>query len=66
MEGRGEVAITLVSGTPVNSGSMNFAGNAFALNTLDGDPLIVTYIVNAASEELHNAEGQENEDEKGS
>jgi hypothetical protein len=54
----GEVAITLVSGTPVNSGSMNFAGNAFALNTLDGDPLIVTYIINAASEELHNAEGK--------
>jgi hypothetical protein len=66
LEGRGEVAITLVSGTPVNSGSMNFAGNAFVLNTLDGDPLIVTYIINAASEELHNAEGQENEDEKGS
>jgi hypothetical protein len=37
---------------------MNFAGNAFALNTLDGDPLIVTYIINAASEELHNAEGK--------
>lgn len=62
----GEVAITLVSGTPVNSGSMNFAGNAFAFNTLNGDPFIVTYIVNAASEELDNAEGQENEDEKGS
>jgi hypothetical protein len=66
LEGRGEVAITLVSGTPVNSGSTNFAGNAFALNTLDGDPLIVTCIINAASEELHNAEGKENEDEKGS
>ena len=50
----------------MNSGSMNFAGNAFALNTLNGDPFIVTYIVNAASEELYNAEGQENEDEKGS
>ena len=44
----------------------DFAGNAFALNTLDGDPLIVTCIINAASEELHNAEGKENEDEKGS
>jgi hypothetical protein len=30
---------------------MNFAGNAFAFNTLNGDPFIVTYIVNAASEE---------------
>ena len=50
----------------MNSGSMNFAGNAFAFNTLNGDPFIVTYIVNAASEELYNAEGQENEDEKGS
>lgn len=50
----------------MNSGSMNFAGNAFAFNTLNGDPFIVTYIVNAASEELDNAEGQENEDEKGS
>ena len=54
----GEVAITLVSGTPVNFGSMNFAGNAFAFNTLNGDPFIVTYLVNAASEELHNAEGK--------
>lgn len=38
----------------------------FAFNTLNGDPFIVTYIVNATSEELDNAEGQENEDEKGS
>jgi len=52
----GEVAITLVSGTPANSGSMNFAGNAFAFNTLNGDPFIVTYLINAALEELDNAE----------
>jgi len=50
----------------VNSGSMNFAGNAFAFNTLNGDPFIVTYLIIAASEELDNAEGRENEDEKGS
>jgi hypothetical protein len=53
--GGGGVAITLVSGTPVNSGSMNFAGNALAFHTLNGDPFIVIYIVNAASEELDNA-----------
>jgi len=40
----------------VNSGSMNFAGNAFAFNTLNGDPFIVTYLINAALEELDNAE----------
>ena len=38
----------------------------FAFNTLNGDPFIVTYLLNAASEELDNAEGRENEDEKGS
>jgi hypothetical protein len=34
---------------------MNFAGNALAFHTLNGDPFIVIYIVNAASEELDNA-----------
>lgn len=63
--GGGEVAITLVSGTPVNSGSMNCAGNALAFHTLNGDPFIVIYIVNASSEELDNTEGQENEVERG-
>jgi len=33
---------------------------------LNGDPFIVTYLLNTASEELDNAEGRENEDEKGS
>jgi hypothetical protein len=41
-------------------------GKLFAFNTLNGDPFIVTYLINAASEELDNAEGRKNEDEKGS
>jgi len=49
----------------VNSGSMNCAGNALAFHTLNGDPFIVIYIVNASSEELDNTEGQENEVERG-
>ena len=49
----------------MNSGSMNFAGNALAFHTLNGDPFIVIYIVNAASEQLDNVEGQENEVERG-
>ena len=35
---------------------MNFPGNAFAFNTLNGDPFIITYLINAALEELDNAE----------
>ena len=41
----GEVAITLVksdTGTPVNSGSTDYAGNALALHTLNEDPFTVT------------------------
>jgi hypothetical protein len=66
--GGGQVAITLVkpdSGTPVNSGSMDFAGNALAFHTLNGDPFTVTYTVNAASEGLDNVEVEEDEDEEG-
>ena len=49
----------------MNSASMIFAGNALAFHTLDADPFIVIYIVNAASEQLDNVEGQENEVERG-
>lgn len=49
----------------MNSGSMISAGNALAFHTLNGDPFIVIYIVNAASGQLDNAEGQENEVERG-
>jgi hypothetical protein len=68
--GDGEVAISLVksdSGTPVNSGSMDFAGNALAFHTLGGEPFTVTYTVDATAEELDNAveEEDDNEDEGG-
>lgn len=64
--GGGEVAISLVkadSGTPVNSGSMDFAGNALAFHTLSGDPFTVTYTVDATAEELDNVEVEEEEEE---
>ena len=53
------------SGTPVNSGNTNSSGNALAFHTFNGDPFTVTYIVNAASEELDNAEVHEDKDEGG-
>ncbi|MGH9985601.1 MAG: hypothetical protein ACRD8W_16785, partial [Nitrososphaeraceae archaeon] len=64
--GDGEVAITLVktdSGSPVNSGSMDFAGNALAFHTLGGEPFTVTYTVDATAEELDNAVAEEEDDE---
>ncbi len=67
--GGGEVAITLVktdSGSPVNSGSMNFAGNALVFHTLGGEPFTVTYTVDATAEELDNAvEDEEDDDDEG-
>lgn len=65
--GEGEVAISLVkpeSGTPFDSGSMDFAGNALAFHTLNGEPFTVTYTVDAAAEELDNVEVEEEEEEE--
>lgn len=35
------------TGSPFNSGSLVFAGNALALHTLDGKPFTVTYTIDA-------------------
>ena len=53
--GGGTIAITLVkpsSGSPVPSGSMQFAGNALAFHTLSGDKFTVTYTVDATAKQL--------------
>ena len=50
-----EVAISLVktsSGTPINSGSMRFVGNAVAFHTLSGDKFTVTYSLDAVAKPL--------------
>jgi hypothetical protein len=48
--GDGKVAISLMkkfTDSPVNAGSLPFAGNALAFHTLDGKPFTVTYTVDA-------------------
>ncbi len=48
--GDGHVAISLLkddSNTPIPSGSMEFAGTAFALHNIEGEPFTVTYTVDA-------------------
>ena len=48
--GKGKVAISLMkqfTGSPFNSGSLVFAGNALAFHTLDGKPFTVTYTIDA-------------------
>lgn len=47
--GDGKVAISLMKFTdsPINAGSLPFAGTALALHTLDGTPFTVTYTVDA-------------------
>ncbi|MFL6462158.1 MAG: hypothetical protein ACJ71J_14670 [Nitrososphaeraceae archaeon] len=50
-----EVAISLVktsSGTPINSGSMRFVGNAVAFHTLNGAKFTVTYSLDAVAKPL--------------
>ena len=54
LSGNGEVAISLIktaSGTPINSGSMNFAGSALAFHTLSGDKFTVTFTADATAKE---------------
>lgn len=54
LSGNGEVAISLIktpSGTPINSGSMNFAGSALAFHTLSGEKFTVTFTVDATAKE---------------
>jgi hypothetical protein len=51
----GTIAISLIkmaSGTPVASGSMDFAGNVLAFHTLNGDKFTVTYTVHATANQL--------------
>ncbi len=46
--GKGKVAITLMkkfTDSPVNSGSLVFAGNALAFHNLQGKPFTVTYTI---------------------
>jgi hypothetical protein len=53
--GKGEVAISLIknpSGTPIPSGSFDFAGNAVAFHTLNGHKFTVTYTADARAEDL--------------
>ena len=53
--GGGEVAISLFkvpSNSPVNSGSVNFVGNAVAFHTLNGAKFIVTYTADARAESV--------------
>ncbi|MDQ3840531.1 MAG: hypothetical protein M3297_14835 [Thermoproteota archaeon] len=48
--GDGKVAISLMkkfTDSPINAGSLPFAGTALALHTLDGTPFTVTYTVDA-------------------
>jgi hypothetical protein len=50
-----EVAISLIktsSGTPINSGSMRFVGNAVAFHTLSGEKFTVTYSLDAVARPL--------------
>ena len=56
--GGGEVAISLFkvpSNSPVNSGSVNFVGNAVAFHTLNGAKFIVTYTADARAESVSGA-----------
>jgi hypothetical protein len=53
--GKGKVAITLMkkfTDSPINSGSLDFAGNALAFHTLSGKPFTVTYTVDAVIQSL--------------
>jgi hypothetical protein len=48
--GDGKVAISLMrkfTDSPINAGSLPFAGTALAFHTLDGTPFTVTYAVDA-------------------
>jgi hypothetical protein len=52
----GTVAFTLLktnSGTPLPSGSTNFAGDALSFHTLDGSKFTVAYTVDAVAKELN-------------
>ena len=54
--GNGTVAFTLLksnSGTPLPSGSTNFAGDALSFHTLDGSRFTVAYTVDAEAKKLN-------------
>lgn len=46
------IAIMRTINTPINSGSLDFAGNALAFHTLSGKPFTVTYTVDAVIQSL--------------
>jgi hypothetical protein len=55
--GNGTIAFTLLksnSGTPLPSGSTNFAGDALSFHTLDGTKFTVAYTVDAIAKGLNN------------
>jgi hypothetical protein len=54
--GNGTIAFTLLksnSGTPLPSGSTNFAGDALSFHTLDGSKFTVAYTVDAEAKSLN-------------
>lgn len=54
--GNGTIAFTLLktnSGTPLPSGSTNFAGDALSFHTLDGTKFTVAYTVDAVAKKLN-------------
>ena len=54
--GNGTIAFTLLksnSGTPLPSGSTNFAGDALSFHTLDGSKFTVAYTVDATAKSLN-------------
>lgn len=54
--GNGTIVFTLLksnSGTPLPSGSTNFAGDSLSFHTLDGSKFTVAYTVDAVAKELN-------------